>query len=72
MKTNFRITSEMMLAPIEAQACSYLFQKTNSPVLMMEDLVKVGGLTATRSELFTLIPPRPITHMVINILTYTS
>ena len=61
---DFRPTNDMLLAPIEAQFCAYLFQKTNNPMLMLENIVKVGDITATRADLLCLKPNRPISMLV--------
>lgn len=60
----------MRLTSMEVKVCGFLFQKTNNPMLMMEDIVKVGDMTATRAELLCLMPNRPISEKVGNILQY--
>lgn len=62
----------MRLAPIEAQACGFLFQKTATFKVKYDPLVKTGEVTATMVDLQCLRPPRQISPLVISKLVKQS
>lgn len=55
----------MLLAPKEAQACAYLFQKRNDNLLIIEPMTRARHLIAFMTYLQGLVSNRPISDMVL-------
>ncbi|RHN66041.1 putative Ulp1 protease family catalytic domain-containing protein [Medicago truncatula] len=57
----------MHLAPIEAQTCGFLFQKSATFKVKYDPLVKTGEVTATMADLQCLRPPRQISPLIMQL-----
>jgi hypothetical protein len=55
----------MDLVAKELRVCAYLFQRTKDAKIMEKRLVKSEELSASRNDLFCLIPTKKISDLVI-------
>lgn len=64
----FRPTNDMDLVAKQVRVCAFLFQRTKDVKIMEERLVKSGELSASRNDLFCLIPTKKISELVMTLM----